>query len=107
MATDTATQLRQELDQARSDFRSTADEIRRNLESGQLGLDAEVRSNPLKSVAIAGALGFLLGRASRPATVIIAILTGAAVGYSLATAGRAAADARIAQDDGDSPANAG
>jgi hypothetical protein len=90
MTTDTTTQLREELDQARSDFRRTADELRRDLEVGQLGLDAEVRLNPLKSLAIAGALGFLLGRASRPAAMLIAMLAGAAVGYSIATRGSAA-----------------
>jgi hypothetical protein len=85
MPTDTTAQLREELDQARGDFRRTADELRRDLEVGQLGLDTEVKHNPLASVAAAGALGFLLGRASRPAAVLIAMLTGAAVGYSLAS----------------------
>ncbi len=91
MATDTTTQLREELDQARGDFRRTADELRRNLEAGQLGLDAEVSKNPLKSIAIAGALGFLLGRASRPAAMLIAMVAGVAVGYSVAAKGRAIA----------------
>jgi DUF883 C-terminal glycine zipper region len=101
MTTDTTTQLREELEQARSEFRRTADELRRTLEIGQLGLDSEVRQNPLKSVAIAGALGFLLGRASRPAAVLIAMVTGAAVGYSIAARGRATnAHGAPAQNDG-------
>jgi hypothetical protein len=91
METDTTTQLRVELDQARSDFRRTADELRRDLEVGQLGLDTELRRNPLTSVAVAGVLGFLLGRASRPAAVLMAMLTGTVVGYTLASKVRASA----------------
>jgi hypothetical protein len=91
MTTESTTQLRAELDQARSDFRRTAAELRRNLEAGQVGLDAEVSKNPLKSIAIAGALGFLLGRASRPAAMLIAMVAGVAVGYSVAAKGRAIA----------------
>jgi hypothetical protein len=109
MATNTTTQLHQELNQARSDFRRTADEIRHNLESGQSGLNAEVRGNPLKSIAIAGALGFFLGRVSRPASVMIAMLTGAVVGYSIATANRLTAvhaDAPLDENDGNSRSDA-
>jgi hypothetical protein len=110
MATETTTQLREELDQARNDFRRTADEIRRNLESSQLRLDADVRHNPLKSVALAGAVGFLLGRASRSTAVLIAMLAGAAVGYSIASKNSATAapvgDVPV-ENDGTSRSHAG
>lgn len=87
MEPDTTTQLRKEVDQARDDFRRTALEIRHKFEGEQVRLEAEVRHNPLRSMAIAGAVGFVLGRASRHTAVMLALLAGAAVGYSLATAG--------------------
>jgi hypothetical protein len=103
MEQDTTTQLREELDQARNDFRRTAEELRRNLEADHVRMEAEVRRNPVSSMVLAGALGFALGRASRHAAVVLALLTGAAVGYSIATAGhRAVAPANAAPADNES-----
>lgn len=86
METNTATQLREELDEARRDFRQTADEMRRDLSADRRRIEAEVRYNPIKSLAVAGALGFIVGRTSRHTAVLIAMLTGAAIGYAIGTA---------------------
>ncbi len=88
MEGDTTEQLRRELDQARDDFRRTAFEIKRKFEADQVRIESEVRENPMRSLAIAGALGFVLGRASRHTAILLALLTGAAVGYSIASARR-------------------
>ena len=89
MEADTTIQLRRELDQARDDLRRTALEIRRRFEADQVRLESEVRENPMRSLVLAGALGFVLGRASRHTAVLLALLTGAAVGYSIGSAQRA------------------
>lgn len=88
MEADPTDQLRKELDLAREDFRRTALEIKRKFQADQVRIESEVRENPIRSLAIAGALGFILGRASRHAAILLALLTGAAVGYSIASAGR-------------------
>jgi|GEM_PF-5621296 hypothetical protein len=88
MEADTTERLRRELDQARDDFRRTAFEIKRRFEADQVRLESEVRENPMRSLLIAGALGFVLGRASRHSAILLALLTGAAVGYSIACADR-------------------
>lgn len=93
MEADTTIQLRRELDQARDDLRRTALEIRRRFEADQVRLESEVRENPMRSLVLAGALGFVLGRASRHTAVLLALLTGAAVGYSIGSAQRAAVPA--------------
>ncbi len=108
MTIDTTTQLREDLNEARSDFRRTAAEMRRHLQTGQKGLHKEIRRSPLKSIAVAGALGFLMGRASRPAAVFFAMLTGVAIGYSIATRERTAlAVAEPAYNDESSRSDAG
>ena len=108
MTIDTTTQLRDDLKEARSDFRRTAAEMRRHLESSQQGLHKEIRRSPLRSIAVAGALGFLMGRASRPAAVFFAMLTGVAIGYSITTKDRAAvAQPDLINDDESSRSDAG
>jgi hypothetical protein len=108
MTIDTTTQLREDLNEARSDFRRTAAEMRRHLETGQKGLHKEIRRSPVKSIAVAGVLGFLMGRASRPAAVFFAMVTGVAIGYSIANRDRAAlAHAEPAHDDETSRSDAG
>jgi hypothetical protein len=77
-------ELRKELKQARADFRQTSNEIRRRLAVDEVRLESRIRQSPMKSVAIGVGVGFLIGRASRHMAVLLALLTGAAVGFSLA-----------------------
>lgn len=91
---DTTNQLRKEVDEARDDFRRTASEIRHKFDVDQVRLESEVRRKPLRSMAIAGAVGFLFGSASRHTAVMLALSAGAVVGYSIATTGRATSSGR-------------
>ncbi len=82
---ETVSELRQELKQARADLRQTSNEIKRRLAAGDLRLERQVERNPMGSILFSAGLGFMMGRASRHTAVLFALLTGAAVGYLLAT----------------------
>jgi hypothetical protein len=81
----TVSELRHELTQARADFRQTTDEIKRRLATDEPRLKREVEQSPMASILISAGLGFVIGRASRHTAVLLALLTGAAVGYTLAS----------------------
>jgi hypothetical protein len=83
--TEKVSELRQELRQARADLRQTSDEIRRRLTSDERRLARQVVHNSTASILIAAGLGFVIGRVSRHTAVLLALLTGAVVGYSLAS----------------------
>lgn len=81
---ETVSELRHELNQARADLQHTSNEIKRRLAHEELRLERQVKENPAASVLIGAGLGFVIGRASRHTAVLLALLTGAAIGYSLA-----------------------
>lgn len=81
---ETVSELRQELNRARADLRDTSNEIKRRLVYDELRLERQVKENPGASLLIAAGLGFLIGGASRHTAVMLALLTGAVVGYSIA-----------------------
>ncbi len=78
-------ELRQELKQARADFHQTSNEIKRRLAVDEFHLERQVKRNPAASILISAGLGFVIGHASRHTAVLLALLTGAALGYSLAS----------------------
>lgn len=80
----TTQSLRQGLKEARADFQQTSQEIKRRLAADELLLEHRIRQNPVRSVLVGAGLGFLIGRASRHTAVMLALITGLAVGYSLA-----------------------
>jgi hypothetical protein len=82
---ETVSELRHELNQARADLQQTSSEIKRRLAYDELRLERQVKDNPVASVLIGAGLGFVIGRASRHTAVLLALLTGAAIGYSLAS----------------------
>lgn len=80
---ETVSELRHELNQARADLQQTSNEIKRRLAYDELRLERQVKDNPAASVLIGAGLGFLIGRASRHTAVLLALLAGAVIGYSL------------------------
>lgn len=81
---ETVSELRHELNQARADLQQTSDEIKRRLAYDELRIERQVKENPVASLLIGAGLGFVIGRSSRHTAVLLALLSGAAIGYSLA-----------------------
>ncbi|HVB78393.1 MAG TPA: hypothetical protein VNE82_00435 [Candidatus Binataceae bacterium] len=81
---ETESELRRELKQARADLLQTSSEIKRRLTVDELHLEHQVKRNPAASILLSAGLGFMIGRASRHTAALLALLTGVAVGYSLA-----------------------
>lgn len=81
---ETVSELQQQLKQARADFQQTSGEIKRRLAADELRLEHQIKQNPLTSVLVGVGAGFIIGRASRHMAVLLALLTGAMAGYSLA-----------------------
>ena len=81
---ETVSELRHELNEARADLRETSNEIKRRLIYDELRFERQIRENPGASIVIGAGLGFLIGRASRHTAVMLALVTGAVLGYSIA-----------------------
>jgi hypothetical protein len=84
--TETVSELRTELRQARSDLRQTSLELRRRLETYEFSLQEYVRRRPMRSILLSAGLGFMVGHASRHTAVLLALLGGMAAGYAIADA---------------------
>jgi hypothetical protein len=74
-------ETKNELDDAKEDLRETLHEINHRVEQRVAGLrpDRPIRTHPLRSACVAGALGFALGSDSREAAMIGIFLLGAAL----------------------------
>ncbi len=82
---ETESDLLQELKQARADLRQTSSEIKRRLTTDELSLEHRVKQNPAAAILVSAGLGFTIAHASRHTAVFLALLTGAAVGYAIAS----------------------
>jgi hypothetical protein len=82
---ETVSELRHQLNQARADLQQTSNEIKRRLAYDEHHLERQVKENPVASILIGAGLGFVIGRASRHTAVLLALLTGTVIGYSLAS----------------------